>query len=137
MAPQTTSMAGTVLVIDDEAAVTGSIQAILKPEGYEVHVADGGQKGIALAEQIHPDLIILDIKMPDLDGYQTAERLKQIPVLKAVPIIFLTGKTASEDGGMAFARGGASFVRKPFSSRQLRDLVALAMQSISECTVQS
>lgn len=131
MTLRTTTKARTVLVIDDEAVVTGSIRAILKSDGYEVHVAGGGRQGVALAEQINPDLIILDITMPDMDGYQTAERLKQIPALKAIPIIFLTGKTASEDGGMAFAKGGASFVRKPFSSRQLRDLVALAMLSIS------
>jgi CheY-like chemotaxis protein len=132
MSPDTSSNIGTILVVDDETVVTGSIQAVLSKEGYRVHLAHDGTEGVNLASRINPDLIIMDITMPGMDGYETAERLKQIPALKDVPIIFLTGKSASEDNGMAFAKGGVSFVRKPFSSKQLRDLVALAMQSLGE-----
>ena len=132
MSPETSSGAGTILVIDDETAVTGSIQAILSSEGYQVHLAHDGREGVDRASRVSPDLIIMDITMPEMDGYQAAEQLKQDPNLKDVPIIFLTGKSASEDDGMAFAKGGVSFVRKPFSPKQLRDLVALAMQSLRE-----
>ena len=128
----TSSKMGTILVVDDETAITGSIQAVLSKEGYQVHLAHDGTEGVNLASQVNPDLIIMDITMPGMDGYEATERLKQIPALKDVPIIFLTGKSASEDGGMAFAKGGVSFVRKPFSGKQLRDLVALAMQSLIE-----
>ncbi|MFH1373409.1 MAG: response regulator [bacterium] len=132
MSPEASSGAGTILVIDDETAVTGSIQAVLSNQGYQVHLAHDGKEGVDLASRVSPDLIIMDITMPEMDGYQAAEQLKQDPNLKDVPIIFLTGKSASEDDGMAFAKGGASFVRKPFSPKQLRDLVALAMQSLRE-----
>ncbi len=132
MSPETSSGAGTILVIDDETAVTGSIQAILSSEGYQVHLAHDGKEGVDRAGRVCPDLIIMDITMPEMDGYQAAEQLKQDPNLKDVPIIFLTGKSASEDDGMAFAKGGASFVHKPFSPKQLRDLVALVMQSLRE-----
>lgn len=131
MSSDTSSKAGTILVVDDETAVTGSIEAVLSKEGYRVHLAHDGIEGVNLATRVNPDLIIMDITMPGMDGYEAAERLKQIPALKDVPIIFLTGKSASENGGMAFAKGGASFVRKPFSGKQLRDLVTLAMQSVT------
>jgi CheY-like chemotaxis protein len=110
--------------------VTGVIQAVLSREGYRVHLAHDGAEGVKLASQVQPDLIIMDITMPGMDGYEATERLKQDPKLADVPIIFLTGKSASEDGGRAFAKGGVSYVRKPFTSQQLRDLVALAMQSL-------
>ena len=132
MTRDVSSKTGTILVVDDETAVTGSIEAVLSKEGYQVHLAHDGTEGVELASQVDPDLIIMDITMPGMDGYEAAERLKRIPALKDVPIIFLTGKSASEDDGMAFAKGAASFVRKPFSGKQLRDLVALAMQSLGE-----
>lgn len=106
MNPDTSSKTGTILVVDDETAVTGSIEAVLSKEGYQVHLAHNGTEGVNLASQVKPDLIIMDITMPGRDGYEATERLKQIPALKDVPIIFLTGKSASEDDGMAFAKGG-------------------------------
>jgi CheY-like chemotaxis protein len=130
MGLETSSKTGIILVIDDEEAVTGVIQAVLSREGYRVHLAHDGAEGVKLASQVQPDLIIMDITMPGMDGYEATERLKQDPQLADVPIIFLTGKSASEDGGRAFAKGGVSYVRKPFTSQQLRDLVALAMQSL-------
>ncbi len=132
MGLETSSKAGTILVVDDEEAVTGVIQAVLSREGYRVHLAHDGAEGVKLASQVQPDLIIMDITMPGMDGYEATERLKQDPKLADVPIIFLTGKSASEDGGKAFAKGGVSYVRKPFTGQQLRDLVALAMQSLGE-----
>ncbi len=130
MSQDTSTTTATILVIDDEPSVTGSIQAILSKEGYRVHVASEGRAGVDLAIGTRPDLIILDITMPGLDGYQTAELIKRTPELTRIPIIFLTGKSADEDGGLAFAKGGVTFVRKPFSGKQLKDLVTLAIQSL-------
>ena len=132
MKTETSTKTGTILVIDDEEAVTGVIQAVLSKEGYQVHLAHNGAEGLKLAGQVKPDLIIMDITMPGMDGYEATKQLKHDPSLAEIPIIFLTGKSAGEDGGKAFAAGGVSFVRKPFSSQQLRDLVALAMESLRE-----
>ncbi len=132
MNPNTSTKTGTILVIDDETAVTGAIKAILSKDGYQVYTAHTGTEGITLASEVKPSLIILDITMPDLDGYEVAEQIHQNPATKETPIIFLTGKSASEDGGKAFAKGGVSFVCKPFTGKQLRDLVTLAMQSLEE-----
>lgn len=121
---------GNVLVVDDDEAITGVIDAVLNREGYSVHIAHNGIDGLRMADEIRPDLILMDISMPDMDGYQTTDQLKLNPSLKDIPIIFLSGKSASEDGGRSFAKGGISYVRKPFTGQQLRDLVSLAMESL-------
>jgi CheY-like chemotaxis protein len=121
---------GKVMIIDDDPVITGLIEAVLKRDGYEVHMANSGGEGIAMAREVKPNLILMDITMPDMDGYEATKQLKADPALMSIPVIFLTGKSASEDGGRAFATGGLTYMRKPFSNQQLRDLVMLAMQSI-------
>ena len=121
---------GKVLVIDDDSTITGLIETVLKRDGYQVLIANSGGEGISLARETKPNLILMDITMPDMDGYEATKQLKADPTLQAIPVIFLTGKSASEDGGRAFATGGLTYMRKPFSNQQLRDLVMLAMQSI-------
>jgi CheY-like chemotaxis protein len=122
--------AGTVLVIDDDEAITGLIKAVLTRDRFQVCVANSGTQGIQMARDVKPNLILMDITMPDMDGYEATRQLKADPVLQSIPVIFLTGKSASEDGGRAFATGGLTYMRKPFSNQQLRDLVMLAMQSL-------
>ena len=121
---------GTILVIDDEEIITSLLKDILGSHGHQVYTGNSVREAVEMAQKVNPDLIIMDIVMPDLDGYQTIDLIKQNQTLKDIPIIFLTGRTAREDGGQAFAKGAASFVRKPFSNDQIKDLVALALQSI-------
>lgn len=121
---------GIVLVVDDDKAITGVVKAVLTREGYSVHIAYNGIDGLRIADETRPDLILMDISMPDMDGYQVIDQLKLNPSLKDIPVIFLSGKTASEDGGRSFAKGGISYVKKPFTGQQLRDLVSLAMESL-------
>ncbi len=130
MVNETSKKTAVVLVIDDEETITGLVEAILTKEGYTVHKAANGLDGISVASQVRPNLILMDITMPDMDGYEATSQIKQIPSLKGVPIIFLTGKSASEDGGRAFATGGLTFMRKPFTAQQLKDLVNLALLSV-------
>lgn len=125
-----TKIGGKVLVIDDDQTITDLIKMLLGRDGYRVFVANSGRQGIDLARQVGPNLILMDITMPDMDGYEATKQLKADPKLQGVPVIFLTGKSASEDGGRAFATGGLAYMRKPFTNQQLKDLVALAMQSI-------
>lgn len=72
--------------------------------------------------------------MPDLNGYQVTEQIKNSPKLAQIPVIFLSGKPASEDGGRAFEAGAVSYIKKPFSNKQLCDIVELAMQSTARTT---
>lgn len=120
----------TILVVDDEPAISGLIETILSKDGYDVAVASTGLEGISLAAKLRPDLILMDITMPDIDGYEATRQIKADPYLKDIPVIFLTGRSATEDGGRAFATGGLTYMRKPFNNQQLRDLVNLAVQSL-------
>lgn len=125
-----TKGSGKVLVIDDDLTITDLVKTVLSRDGYQVFVANCGEQGITLAGEVAPNLILMDITMPDIDGYEATKQLKSNPKLQRIPVIFLTGKSASEDGGRAFASGGLTYVRKPFTNQQLKDLVALAMQSL-------
>ncbi len=122
---------GTILVVDDEEVIVDLLRSILEREGYRVHCGGSGREGVEIAMKVHPDLIIMDIVMPDLDGYGATELIKQNPSMQDVPVIFLTGRSAGEDGGKAFATGGTSFIRKPFKQRQIKDLVKLTMMSLT------
>lgn len=120
----------TILVVDDEPPIAELIQKILAQEGHNAHIAGNGAEAVSKAEQLQPNLIIMDITMPGMDGYEATQKIKSNELLKDVPVIFLTGKSAQEDGGRAFAKGGTAYVRKPFSNDQLRDFVNLTLQSI-------
>ena len=119
--------AGTILVVDDETAITGVITAVLGKNGYQVFCAHDGADGVRLAAECKPDLIIMDITMPTMSGYEATSQIKNNPELKNVPVIFLSGKSAAEDGGEAFRKGGATYLQKPFNSSQLKDLVTLTL----------
>lgn len=124
-----TGVNGTILVVDDEEVIVGLLKDILEREGYQVHCGRSGREAVEIAMKVHPDLIIMDIVMPDLDGYGATELIKQNPTLQDVPVIFLTGRSAEEDVGQAFATGATAFIRKPFKQRQIKNLVKLTMMS--------
>ena len=118
----------TILVVDDEPVVITILEKILSADGHTVHSATSGQEGIKKAKAIIPDLILMDVLMPDMDGYEVTARIKALPDMYDIPIIFLTGKAASDDGGRSFAVGGAAYLPKPFKEQQIRDVVNLAMK---------
>jgi CheY-like chemotaxis protein len=120
-----------ILVIDDDETITRLINTVLSKEGYTLHIANDGISGVEKAEELKPDVIFMDITMPGMDGYEATEKIKQNPMLREIPVIFLTGKSASEDAGKAFAKGGATYMRKPFTTQQLKDLVNLLMESVN------
>lgn len=119
-----------VLVADDEKAVAELLKKILGNEGYEVELAFDGQEAVTRAESFKPDLIIMDISMPEMNGYEATAKIKEQASLKDVPIIFLSGKAADEDGGRSFCSGGLTYVRKPFANWQITDLVNLTLQTV-------
>ncbi len=124
------SRTATILVVEDEKPIADLIQKILAKEGHNVHTANTGAEGVRKAIETRPNLIIMDISMPEMDGYEATQRINASEGLEDVPVIFLTGKSAQEDGGRAFAEGGVAYVRKPFSNVQIRDLVNLTLQSV-------
>jgi len=105
-----------VLVIDDDVALTRVIQLGLEQEGYEVIVADSGIEGLRQAYDAHPDLVILDVMMPGLDGWKTCQRLREI---SDVPIIMLTAKDGEVDVIKGLELGADDYITKPFSTEEL------------------
>jgi CheY-like chemotaxis protein len=120
----------TILVVDDEESVGDLLKSVFAKDGYAVHVARTGMEAVSMAQEVRPDLILMDITMPGMDGYEATGLIKANPKLAETPVIFLTGKSAQEDGGKCFAKGGLTFARKPFSARHIRDLVNLTLESL-------
>jgi sigma-B regulation protein RsbU (phosphoserine phosphatase) len=104
-----------VLIVDDTPTNLGVISGALT-DTYKTKVATNGQKALALASADEkPDLILLDVVMPEMDGYEVCTRLKADPATREIPVIFLTGQTSVEDETRGFSVGGVDYVHKPFS----------------------
>ncbi|UCC43831.1 MAG: response regulator [Candidatus Zixiibacteriota bacterium] len=114
---------GTVLIVDDEEAIRELVKSVLAAEGHQVLAADCGTDAVSQAEEAKPDLVLMDINMPDMNGYQATRRIKEVPSLEDTPVVFLTGRSAEEDAGRSFAYGAIAYVCKPFSAKELSDLV--------------
>ncbi|MCF7913121.1 MAG: sigma-54 dependent transcriptional regulator [Candidatus Cloacimonetes bacterium] len=108
-----------ILIIDDEAINLKILSRKLETEGYEVIVAASGETALHLVKQSLPDLILLDIMMPDMDGYEVCTQLKNSPLTQDIPLIFLTSKTNTEDVIKGFELGAVDYVGKPFKSLEL------------------
>ncbi|MDQ4095572.1 MAG: response regulator [Actinomycetota bacterium] len=112
-----------VLVCDDDPVILRLVQVNLELEGFEVLMADNGEKAVEVATQEHPALVILDIMMPRLDGYQTCERLKAQDETKEIPVVFLSAKAQQSDIERGRAYGVAEYLTKPFDPNDLVDVV--------------
>src|SRR5664279_962624 len=105
----------TILVVDDTPINIGVISGALK-DTYKTKVATNGEKALAIASgEEKPDLILLDIMMPGMDGYEVCRRLKADPNTRNIPVIFLTGQTGTEDETRGFEVGAVDYIHKPFS----------------------
>ncbi len=108
-----------VLIVDDNPSNIQIVGNHLIQENLSIAMAVDGQKAINTAKLIKPDLILLDIMMPEIDGFQVAKELKSDPDTKDIPIIFLTAKTATEDIVKGFTLGAVDYIVKPFNSSEL------------------
>jgi two-component system cell cycle response regulator len=108
-----------ILVVDDDAMNREVMEAFLSLESYEVLLANSGTQGLALAEQTKPNLIILDVRLPDILGYKVCETLKQKADTKAIPVLMVTGFDAKEDRDRAIAAGVDDFLSRPFDGEDL------------------
>jgi DNA-binding response OmpR family regulator len=130
---------GTILVIDDEPDVLELVEFNLKKDGYETIVAKNGQYGLDIAKKHLPNLIILDIMMPGLDGLEVCRELRADQRTRQIPMIMLTAKTAEADRIVGLELGADDYVTKPFSPRELvarvRALLRRATGTQEEATV--
>ena len=121
-----------ILVIDDEPEITDIIETFLENAGYQVKSENSSVIGIERAKTFLPDLILLDIMMPFMDGYQVCEELKKGKETSKVPVVFLTGKDARTDEGRSFEVGGDLFIKKPFSCERLLEIVKVVLLSMNK-----
>jgi two-component system cell cycle response regulator DivK len=108
-----------ILVVEDQEDNRRIIRDLLASAGYEMIEATDGETGVRLAEAERPDLILMDIQLPGLDGHEATRRIKAAPELRAIPIIVVTSYALSGDDAKAMAAGCDAYVAKPFSPRQL------------------
>lgn len=106
-----------LLVVDDEDALVDMLRDALRFAGYEVHVARRGFEALKAAADVQPDLLILDVNLPDIDGFEICRRLRAEG--SQVPVVFLTARDDREDLRTGFTRGGDDYLTKPFSLEEL------------------
>ena len=106
-----------MLVVDDEESITELVAMALRYEGFEVSTASAGYAALDKLEEFRPDLLVLDIMLPDLDGFTIAERVRR--ERRNVPVLFLTARDATEDKVRGLTIGGDDYVTKPFSVAEL------------------
>ena len=123
-----------ILVIDDEPSIINLVSAYLKPEGYEVYTAADGNAGLKAARAFKPDLIILDLMLPGIDGIELLTRLRRE---SDVYVIMLTARTDETDKIVGLSVGADDYVTKPFSPRELTARVKAALRRIKTGTTSS
>lgn len=116
-----------ILVIDDEPTIVNLVQAYLKPEGYEVFTATDGPSGLKAARAFKPDLVILDVMLPGMDGLELLSRLRRE---SQVYVILLTARTEETDKIVGLSVGADDYVTKPFSPRELVARVKAALRRL-------
>ena len=112
-------MSTRILVVEDQADNRRILRDLLSSVGYEILEAVTGDEGVTLAVTQRPDLILMDIQLPGIDGYEATRRIKADPALRHIPIIAVTSYALSGDDAQALAAGCDAYVAKPFSTRAL------------------
>jgi len=119
---------GKILVVDDEIYIVHILDFSLGMEGYEVLTALDGEQAIEKAHAEKPDLIVLDIMMPKLDGYETCKALKGDPATREIPVILLSAKGRNVDQKIGFEVGADDYITKPFSPREVSARVTAVLR---------
>lgn len=122
----------TILVIDDDELVSQTLQRALKMYDYHVMVARSGIEGLQLARRHPPDLFILDIIMPGADGYQVCRQIRGDPLLKDLPVLFLTAKGKDEDKIEGFRAGADDYLSKPFNMEELQLRIQAILRRVQQ-----
>jgi PAS domain S-box-containing protein len=116
---QPETVKGNLLIVDDDLNVRQTMEAFLTREGYEVRCAPNGEMALMFAHEDPPELILLDIRLPDLDGFQVCRRLKEDEKTRDIPVIFISALDEVVEKVKGFAAGGLDYVTKPFQSEEL------------------
>src|SRR5512137_2790328 len=113
------TMSNRILVVDDTPANIQLLAATLKGKGYQISVATNGKQALEVVERVRPDLILLDVMMPEMDGFETCRRIKASEQWRHIPVIFLTSKAETTDIVQGFELGAVDYVAKPYNAHEL------------------
>jgi two-component system, OmpR family, alkaline phosphatase synthesis response regulator PhoP len=119
-----------VLVVDDEAPIRLLCRVNLEAEGMEVLEAADGEAGLALARSERPDVVLLDVMMPAMDGWQVAERMFEDNVMSQIPLVFLTARAELRDRARGLELGGVDYITKPFNPTELASVVETLLERV-------
>ncbi len=118
-----------ILVVDDDPYILMSLEFLMKKNGYEVMVARNGNEALELVDKQLPQLVLLDIMMPDVDGYEICRHIKNSKKLKAIKVVFMSAKSRETDIQKGYDLGAALYITKPFSTRELMKQINTLMNS--------
>ena len=121
-----------ILIVDDEPSIVVPIQFLMEQQGYSVIVAENGHDALDLIYKYKPDLILLDIMLPGIDGYEVCEIVRLNPKLRDVKVIFLTAKGREVEIAKGLALGADAYITKPFSNAELVAKVKTVLDNIHE-----
>ena len=115
----TSASAAKVLIVDDEPNIVLSLEFLLKHEGYQTQKAFNGLRALEIAAEFLPDIVVLDVMMPGIDGFEVAQQIRLNPLLEYTKIIFLTAKGTQRDKETGYAKGAEAYMLKPFENEVL------------------
>ena len=121
-----------ILIVEDDLDVAEMLNAYFRVQGYEVFTVNWGEDGVRAAQTVMPDLMILDIRLPDIDGFEVARRVRSDRRTNEIPIIFLTEKRERTDRLQGFEVGADDYITKPFDVQELRLRVRNALKRVSQ-----
>ncbi|MDZ7805924.1 MAG: response regulator transcription factor [Gracilimonas sp.] len=122
----------TILVVDDEKDLLDLIEYNLKKEGFNVIKAENGEEGIERAKEFNPDLVLMDIMMPKMDGMEAVEKMRKDDQLKSIPIIFLTARSDEKTEVEGLNKGGDDYITKPISTTKLISRIKAVLRRFDE-----
>ncbi|MDQ3749117.1 MAG: response regulator transcription factor [Acidobacteriota bacterium] len=123
-------MSKRLLVVDDEPNLLRAVAAVLRGEGFEVSTARSGREALVAVAQNTPDLIVSDVRMPGMDGFELARKLRSAPNFSLIPVIFLTAKDETEDRVEGFQAGVDVYLTKPFEPNELVAVIKNILQRV-------
>lgn len=108
-----------ILLVDDDPYILLSLEFLMKKAGYKVFVARNGTEALESVQTAQPDIVLLDIMMPDVDGYAICRHIRATPDLAGIKVVFLSAKTKEQDIQKGFEAGADRYIKKPFSTKDL------------------
>ena len=118
----------TILIADDEPNIVISLEYLLQREGYQVLVARDGQAALDTIALIPPDLVLLDVMLPKLSGYEVCQKIRENPATRGIRIVMLTAKGRDVERSKGIALGADAYVTKPFSTRELLQHISAQLE---------